>query len=63
MKVRYNVPKRIVLSVAVLTVESAKRALETVSVSVRGGTLLRSAQRTGVTLEVILSLGLFNRVQ
>ena len=63
IEVRCSVPKRIVLSVAVLTVESADRALMPVSVAVRVGIWLKTSHRTKVRLEVILSLDLINRVQ
>ena len=63
MEVRCSVPKRIVLSVAVLTVESADRALMPESIAVRVGTLLETACRTEVMLEVIVSLSLIHRVQ
>ena len=43
IEVRYNFPKRIVLTVAVFTVESAQRAIMLDSVVVKAGTCLRAA--------------------
>ena len=63
MKVICSVPERTILSVAVLTVESADRALMPTSVAVRAGTWLRTAHRTGIRIEVMLSLVLIHRVQ
>ena len=62
MEVRCSVPKRIVLSVAVLTVESADRALMPAAIVVRAGTWLRTSHGIGVRLEIMLSLGLIHRV-
>ena len=56
-----SVPKMIVLSVAVLTVESANGALMHVLVAVRLGTWSRTSYRIGVRLEVMLILGLIHR--
>ena len=42
MEVRCSVPERTVLSVAMLTMESADRALMSASVVVRAGTWLRT---------------------
>ena len=62
MEVICSIPERIVLSVAVLTVESANRALMLASVTVRVGTLLRTSHRREVILEIMLSLGLIHRM-
>ena len=51
MEVRCSVPERSVLSVVVLTVESAYSALMTASVAVRVGTWLETVHRTEVRLE------------
>ena len=63
MKVRYNVPKRIVLSVAVLTVESVDRALMPSSIEVRAGTWLRTVHRKEARIEVMLILDLIHGIQ
>ena len=59
----YSVPERILISVTMLTVESADGLLMHVLVAVRAGTCLRTARITGVRLEVMLNLGLIHRVQ
>ena len=51
------------LCVAILTVENADSALISSSVVGRADIWLRNAHRTGVRLEVILSLGLIQTVQ
>ena len=63
MKVRCSIPKTTVLSVVVLIVESADRALMPVLVVVRVGIWLETAHKIEVRLEVMLSLGLIHRVQ
>ena len=63
MEVRYSVPKRTVLSVAMLTVECADRELMPVLVAVRVSIWLETSQRIDVRLEVMLNLGLIHRVQ
>ena len=63
MEVTCSVPEGTVLSVAMLTVESADKALMTASVVVRSGTQLTSAIRKEVRLDVTLSLGLIRRMQ
>ena len=63
MEVRCSVPKRTVVSVDVLTVESADRALMPASVVVRVDTWSETVHRIEVRLEVMLSLDLTHRVQ
>ena len=63
MKVRCSVPEKTVLSVDVLTVESANRALMPSFVAVRVGTWLEAAHRTQVGMVVMLNLGLIHRLQ
>ena len=63
MEVRYSVLRKIVLSVAELTVESADMALMPASVAIRVGTWLETSHRTEVRLGAMLSLGLIHRVQ
>ena len=63
MEVMCSVRERTVPSVIVLTVKSENRALMLSLDVVRTGTLSRSAHRTGIRLEVILSLGLIHRVK
>ena len=58
MEVRYSVLRKIVLSVAELTVESADMALMPASVVVRVDTWSETVHRTEVRLEVMLILGL-----
>ena len=50
-------------SVALITVESADRELMPALVAEITGTWSRTAHRTGVRLEVMLSLGLIHMVQ
>ena len=63
MEVRYSVQKSTIISVVVLTMESAEIALIPALVAVRVGIWLDSAHITEVRLEVMLSLGLNHRVQ
>ena len=63
IEVRCCILEKIVLSVVVLTVDSAYRALMPTSVAVRAGIWLRTTQRKEVRLEVILSLGIIHRMQ
>ena len=63
MEVRGSIPERTILCVEMLTVESADRALMTVSIEIIAGTWLRTAHRTAVRLEVMLILGPIHRVQ
>ena len=63
IKVRCSIPGRTVLSVVVLTVKTSDRKLIPTSVAVRAGTWLRTAHRTGIRIEVMLSLVLIHRVQ
>ena len=63
MQVRCNVPEKTILSVVVLTVESANMAVILASIVVRVGTWLEIAHRTEVWQGVILSLGLIHREQ
>ena len=51
MDVRYSLPKWFVLSVAVLTVESAKKAVMPVSVAIGVGIWLETAHKMEVGLE------------
>ena len=55
VEVRCSVPRRTVLSVSLLTVESAERALMTVSVAIKVGIWLETTHRTEVRLEVLLA--------
>ena len=63
MEVRCSVQRRLVLSVAELTVENADRALMPALVVVRVDTWSETVPRAEVRLEVMLSLGLPHRVQ
>ena len=63
MEVRCSIPERTILCVEMLTVESADRALMTVSIEIIAGTWLRTAHRKEVKLEVMLSLGLIHMMQ
>ena len=63
MEVMCSIPERSVLSVTVLTGESADRALMPVSVVVRVSIWLEIDHRTEVRMEVMLSLGLIHRVR
>ena len=63
MEVKCSIPERTGLSVVVLIMESADRTLMPTSVAVRAGIWLRIAHRTGVSVEVMLILGLIHRVQ
>ena len=63
IEVRCSIPKTTVLSVAVLIVESADRALMRVSVAIRVVILLETAHWTEVRLEVMLNLGLIHRLK
>ena len=60
---RCGVPKKRVPSVAVINVESADKALMPSSVAERLGTWSRTANRTRIRLEVMLSLGRIHRVK
>ena len=62
MEVIRNFLQRTVLSLVVLTVESADRALMPAAIVVRAGTWLRTSHGIGVRLEIMLSLGLIHRV-
>ena len=63
IEMRFSVLKRTVLSVAVLTIDTAYRALISALVAVRVSTLLRTANRKEVRLDVMLSLGIIHRMQ
>ena len=63
MEVRCSVQRRLVLSVAELTLENADRALMPALVVVRVDTLSEIVPRTEVRLGVMLSLGLHHRVK
>ena len=55
MEVRCSISERIVLCLAVLTVQSADRALMPASVEVKADTWLKTALKKEVRLEVMLS--------
>ncbi len=63
MEVRCSVQRRLVLSVAEITVENADRALMPASVVVRVDTWSETVHRIEVRLEVMLSQGLSHIVQ
>ena len=62
IEVRCRLPKRTVLSMAVLIVGSANKALMPVFVAARVGIWFETANRTEVKFKVMLNLGLIHRV-